>query len=373
MLISEQNKRFIIIAPLSAVSKRLRLFKLAKFVNSNFDIQLSHIGWERAKGEEVENQLNFNLKKKIILRGGGYGGKVKYWYFLWILKVFFKSLTLKKSDIVWALGFESAFPALLASKVIGFKVIFDDADRFSLLFNFPNIIMKLIEKLERFTSRNVYLHIIPGYERYDFKSSKFYLLKNTPSEIELIKAKELFQEKDWVKADLVVNVNGWLGFNRGLNVILEVSRKLIRKNIKFILAGRLACQEAEELSKAENVCYLGNVSNAEALSSYFASDFVFTYFEPSIKINTLAESNKWGDAIKTGIGVIVNTEIKTAGYLKDAGAAITYNYYDIESLTNELIRVSEDRSLLTRYKENSNKLSGKFGFYEEQLIELFNS
>ncbi|NQY07871.1 MAG: hypothetical protein HRT68_17160, partial [Flavobacteriaceae bacterium] len=184
-------KRINIIAPLSSLSERTRLYKLSIFLNKKLGYEeLTHIGWERIEGEREEKRLDFKINKKIILKGGGYGtSKVKPLYFLWLIKSFFYALKLNKKDIVWALGFESAFPAMMASKIIGFQVVFDDADRFSMIFNFPGPVNSLIRYLEKVTSRNVAYHVVPGKQRYDFSSKKFFELKNTPSQSQLEIAK----------------------------------------------------------------------------------------------------------------------------------------------------------------------------------------
>ena len=153
----ENKEKVIFLAPLSAISRRLRLYKISNHLHREFPkLQVTHVGWERIKGEEEEVGLPYSVNKKIILRGGGYGGSlVKYLYFIWMLRSFFYCLNFTKNDVVWALGFESAFPAFLASKVRKFKVVFDDADRFSLLFKFPKPISQIIQYFERLTSRNV--------------------------------------------------------------------------------------------------------------------------------------------------------------------------------------------------------------------------
>ena len=368
------TKAFSIVAPLSALSRRTRLYKLAIFLQKNGVTSLEHVGWERIEGERKEFAIDFDINKKIILSGGGYGGpKIKWMYFTWMMKLFFKSFSFKKDQTVWALGFESAFPLLLASKIKGFKLYFDDADRFSMLLNFPSIIKKILQVLERYTSRNVYMHLIPVRERYDFESDRFKILPNMPSETEIIKAKDIYKEKQWIKADIVININGWLGDGRGMKTILETSKLLNKKNIAFILAGKLDCVEAKELSKLRNVQYIGEVSNAEALSSYLASDFVFTYYDPSSIINTFAASNKWGDALKTGVGVIVNTEVSTANYLREANACLSFEYLNHEGLANKIIELLNDPAILKDVRKNINVLSDKFGYFEQELNELFNS
>lgn len=307
-------EKLYVVAPVSALSKRLRLYKLASYINETYpSCVIKHIGWERGKGESSENRLeHVNIEKDIILRGGGYGSRVvKPMYVLWILRVFIKALSIPKYSKVWALGFESAFPLLLVSKFKKFEIYFDDADRFSLLFEFSKPMKTIIQQFEVLTSRNVYKHLVPSLSRYDFTSHNLTVLRNIPSKKELSIAKKIYENKIWPTARVVIYINGWLGATRGLATALRLSEAFDKEELIIILAGRIGSDEAELLRKRSNVFYLGNVNNAEALAPYYASDFVFTYYDPSIEINQLAESNKWGDAKCTGCRVIINKEVKT--------------------------------------------------------------
>ncbi|UOU96709.1 hypothetical protein MUU74_09380 [Chryseobacterium daecheongense] len=363
------KRKYCIVAPLSALSIRTRLYKLANFLHYQKQCEISHVGWERVENESVEVNLDFSIKKRIILRGGGYGGsKIKLYYILWMLKVFLYSFKIKKSDIIWALGFESAFPLLLMSKLKGYKIIFDDADRFSMLFAFPRPIKKLLQYLEEFTSKNVYIHIVPGKERYDFYSPKIHELKNMPSRRVINKAKENYNDSDYIKNKLVINVNGWLGEGRGMHVILQIA-KVLKEDVSIILVGKIDCEAALELSKMENVQYLGEVSNDKALETYLASDFVFTYYDPQHEINKYAESNKWGDAIKLGVGIIVNEEVLTANYLNKANVTISVPYDDVLQLTDRLSDIVNNNKK-REYKSNIQSLSNKYGDFEEQLSKI---
>lgn len=362
---------FYIIAPLSLLSKRPRLYKLAKFVNNQLNRPLIHIGWQRLEEEEFEEGLDFEIKKKTILSGGGYGSKrLKVMYFIWAFRVFFHALRIKRGSVVWALGFESALPAILASKIRGFRVYFDDADRFSMLLNL-GVLGKIIEFLERLTSWSSFMHIVPGLERYDYHSKKFFVLKNMPSYSEILEAERIFKEWQWPKDQVVININGWLGKDRGMDVALELSKQLMQLPVKILLLGRLASKEAEMLSKQANVVYYGSVSNAEALASYLASDFVLTYYDPRVRINKMAESNKWGDAIKLGIGIIVNIEVETSDYLVKSGATISLPYHDITGLVMKLHDMVRNKDEVERIKCRSKKLGDHFGFFEDQLQKIF--
>lgn len=351
-----------VIAPVSALSKRLRLYKLVSYIHNQYpNCKIKHLGWERNLGESVEDRLStVKIEKKVLLKGGGYGGKkVKLMYLLWMARVFTHSFFIPKGTKVWALGFETAFPLLPMSKIKKFDIYFDDADRFSMVFRFPQPMKSLIQKLEEFTSRNVYKHIVPSLSRYDFESSKFFVLKNLPSEKELIHAKNIYADKIWPKSKLVIYVNGWLGKNRGMDVALKISKAFNVEDLIILLAGRIDCEEAKELSHQPNVKYLGELNNAEALAVYYASDYVLTYYNPNVEINRLAESNKWGDAKATGCGVIVNKEVSSfIGSAND----IVCPYLSTDLLITvlkELKRKDKESKLKTEFFEsNLKKLLG---------------
>ncbi len=364
---------FHVVAPLSALSRRTRLYKLARFVGTRYpEWSLHHVGWERLPGEADELHLDQPIEKTILLRGGGYGGrKSRVLYLAWMLRVFQQCLSIPRQDVVWALGFESAWPAILAGRLKGFKVVYDDADRFSLLFPFPSVVRRLIDRLEAYTSRRAHRHVIPCLERYDFRSPRFFVLRNMPSASEVRAGRSLYAKRLWPRDRLVVNVNGWLGAGRGMDASLVLARRFEGKGLSMIVSGKIDCADAQALVRMPNVHYLGEVSNRECLASYFASDLVFTYYRPDTIINRLAASNKWGDAIKTGAGVIVNEEVETARYLREAGAAIAVPYADHEALCREVAELLNDGTKLAARRDAAAILSKHHGYFEDQLSTLF--
>lgn len=355
-----------IIAPLPSISKRTRLQKITE-CGSHFS-RIDFFGWQRLNDEALDSN------SQIILKGGGYSSKkARLMYLFWILKVFFLALGFKKDNIVWALGFESAFPCVLASKIKGFKVVYDDADRFSSLFNFPDFIKKILIKLEVYTSFNSFRHIIPGVERYEFKSPKFFILKNTPTNEDIVKA-EKFELDQKVKDSLnpfplIIYINGWLGEGRGLRIIHKVAKEL--PEIGFLLAGRVDSKYAEQMLKFNNVIYLGELAQYKALAYYKLCHFVFTYYDPKVPINRLAEANKWGDALQYSTPVIVNSEVITAQYLRDANAAISTNYENIHDLIEQLKVVGNSSEKYQELVNSIKLLQKKFPTFDLQLKKLF--
>ncbi len=357
------KKRMVIIAPLPAIRKRTRLTKIARYFGER-GYSIAFWGWERLPGEAEPAQAG--ASDRILLRGGGYSASAaRARYPLWGLRVLQHALKLPADTVVWALGLETALPAVLAARVKGFKVIFDDADRFLLLRTFPRPLYKVVRALEVQASERSLMHIIPGEERYDYSSSKFFVLKNMPSKVEV---DGLPLPENWDSGgDLCVYVNGWLGDGRGMGPVLDAARRLEGEPIRFIAAGRVDCDAAREFVALPNVTYLGELPNRTALAWYQVADFVFTYYDPKVPINRYAEANKWGDAMVLGVPVLVNREVETARFLMAAGAAAAHAYEDTAGLAEFLRGVAHDRGRLAAMREAVQTLADRHGYFEDGL------
>ncbi|MCS0404234.1 glycosyltransferase [Vibrio diabolicus] len=337
-----------IVAPISSILARTRIFKLSQYLIGK-NKEFSFWGWERVIGESKE-EIKHDFDRQYLISGGGYGGRLTYlYYFYWVFKVFFKTL-FDKSDNYYCLGFESAFPVYMASKFRKLSYFYDDADRFSMIFGENARILRNIEQL---VSKNSTVHIVPNILRYpDFKCiDKIMEVKNFPSETQLCLA-ETVEPKEIVKQKYpyfnfdskIVYVNGWISNVRGIDILHEVAKSLIanNENINFIVAGKVDTDEGRRFIALDNVFYIGNLKNHEAISIYEICDYVFTYYRPDSKINLFAESNKWGDALVKKVKIIVNSEVITANDLIKDGFARGFSYYDVESLTEYLKGFNEE-------------------------------
>lgn len=338
------NKEFYFIAPLPAFRKRTRLAKMVPiFLERGYSVIL--LGWEREKQELKKLKWSDSRVKEVaILKGGGYvSRKARLMYPVWIINVFFRVLFLGRRKNLFCLGWETAFPALMASFFTGSKVIFDDADRFSMILGLPNAANRILEYLEQWASREAFVHLIPGWTRYEWRNSKMAVLRNSPNLSDFDEARAASLAKD----DAVFNVyiNGWVGHTRGapvflkaLNLICEVDDRIV-----FHIAGRVDSLEGRLLASHPRSVFYGEVSQAKALEIYAISDVVLTYYDPSVAINRHAESNKWGDCVFFGTPFVVNSEVATAEKFVAAGAAWALRYSDAAALASLLLSLSEDR------------------------------
>ncbi|MEM7519722.1 MAG: hypothetical protein AAF307_01690 [Pseudomonadota bacterium] len=342
------NAPIAMLAPLPALNKRTRLAKITKVLRARGH-RLRFFGWERAPGEL--DRMRFDdrgVEESTLMRGGGYASsRARLFYPLWMMLVFVRVLRLGRGQTVFALGWETAFPALLAAMVTRSQIIFDDADRFSMILKLPGPLHRGLVRLERWTSRRAALHIVPGYARYEWRHERMIVLRNSPLAQDLEDARAAPPTRP--DAALVLYANGWIGETRGAPVFLRALDHALATglDLRLVVAGRVDGQSAPKLLAHPLVHYVGEVSQREALGWYAVSDAVLTYYDPAVPINRNAESNKWGDAVFFGCPIIVNAEVKTASAFVDGGAAWAVPYHDHEGLValcERALRAAEMRA-----------------------------
>lgn len=333
------------IAPLGSPKVRTRLNKMLPIFNEH-GLKVRFWGWDRGGGEIQNTGTEKSLVAQThILKGGGYSTrKARFMYPLWMLVVFWQVLRLGKGQLLFCLGWETAFPARLAAALTGARVIFDDADRFSLILKLPPFASRLLQSLERWTSYNCALHIVPGFTRYEWKHENMFLLRNTPLRRDFELARQNVPNRPF--GELVLYANGWIGETRGATIFLDVLDRAEKAglSIHMVLAGRVEGPNADHLICHKLVTYVGQIPQNQALSWYLATDLLLTFYDPSVPINRKAESNKWGDAVYFDTPFVVNIEVTTAEDYLSRGAAFSVPYADSEKLFNlieELVRTPE--------------------------------
>ena len=361
------------LAPLSALRKRTRLAKMAQVMRRK-GVRITLLGWERTPGElDALRWEGEGVTERAILHGGGYvSNKARAMYPLWMIVVFWHVLRLGRGKILFCLGWETAFPAVIASMFTGSKVVFDDADRFSMVIRLPGPLHRLLTSLEEWTSRRSFLQIVPGWTRYEWRNDNMLALRNTPLREDFEAARAAAPPR--VDADLVIYVNGWINWDTGSPVFLKALDKLRETDLKVVMhvAGRVVSAPGKALVKHPSVVFHGELRQREALGFYPASDVVLTFYDPAVAINPHAESNKWGDCVYFGKPFVVNTEVRTAQHFADAGGAWQVPYRDVDALVERLKLLAREPQLLAEAGEKLHTLRDAFPPYDEQLDEILN-
>ena len=363
--------KIALLAPIPAITRRTRINKMVGVFLEN-DIEVDFFGWKRDHSELTDVPYDSKrVTENLILTGGGYASwKTRVMYPVWMTIVFFTVLRLGRKKTIFCLGWETAFPAKLASMFTRSTIIFDDADRFSLIFSLPGLLKRILQSLERWTSRTVALHIIPGWSRYDWKHDRMMVLRNAPTTTDFLEAAKLAPEKP--SKDLVVYANGWIGQTRGAPIFLAALNKIAEKklNLSLLIAGRLDCPDGIALSKHPLVTYYGEVSQKKALSLYPISDIVLTFYDPKVPINRKAESNKWGDCVFFKKPFIVNSEVETAQNFTEKRAAFSTKYDDISQLVNLLESLLLDKALLYEAEKLILKFKDDYPVFENGMLRV---
>lgn len=335
----------IVVAPAKGPEERVRLRKLVQLLQS-LGHPVEFWGWERG-GEQTEPHPDLTLR--ILHRGGGYGGKAMLIHYpRWMAKLWWNFLFKTNGRPLYCLSFDTAVSAAFAFRR---RFLFDEADNFSMLSNWPGWMRKLFELCENIAAKRAKIHLLPSKFRTKQVRANDRFLPNMPTRDAVEQAKQMAAERGYAPGPvLTVLVTGRLVKDRGVGEILAAYRKLGPETVHLLIAGRTFAEEAEELVKEPGVEYLGVVTNEEALALNYRAHLTLTYYDPAIEINRVAEPNKWGDCIVTNTPFIVNSEVVTAKEYIDAGACFAVPYNNVDALAALLRRLADNRQELAEVK-----------------------
>lgn len=368
-------KKVTIIAPLPAPRRRQRLSKMIpQYIDAGITVRFC--GWDRIRGEAAQwKWSSAQIDESIILTGGGHNTRLaRAMYPLWSLRVFIFVLFSSRRQTFHCLGWETAFPATLASLYGRHRIIFDDSDRFSMILGLRGPLRSIVMALENWTAKRAVLHIIPSRSRYPKQFVSDFVLPNTPTSKDLKLAAVKSFEKP---AKFVVYANGWLPETRGAMVISEAFDRFAKEksDVALVIAGFVPDQIFKTVTGTEHSIYMGELQQAEALALYKISDVLLTFYDPDVEINRYAEPNKWCDAICFGVPFIVNSEVYTARPFIDSGVAFTLPYGDPNALADLLSDLYENpkrlQDAVQRFSTLPDIISGFDARFQEAIEKVF--
>jgi hypothetical protein len=365
----------VVIAPLGEPDRRVRLAKTIGLMSGAWGQDVRYWGWRRTEDEKLGAALPGVVETRALLSGGGYrSSRARLYYIGWIIKVFF-ALLWHAPRRVHCLGLETALPAWAASRIRRrIRYVFDDADRLVLLWPLPRLVERLLVFLERRTSRAAVAHIVPTFERYDYRTDKMVEIANLPDERQVDEARQRAGAKP--DSRLHVYVNGWIDVTRGLGLLdaaAEMLDKARNESVVFNVAVSRLTSEASRFMARSNVNDLGTLTHIDSLAQYPANDVVVTFYDPAIRINRYALPNKWGDAIAMGTPIVLNGEIVTARPLIEAGAALPVAFDRPDELAALLTELAADRLKLAAAKLAIEQAAEKYEFFNEAIEPVLTS
>lgn len=334
----------VIVCRIESVDHRARVSKLLKvLLSQGAEVVL----WKlRSSSTELPPVPEIPITHA---RRGALGKVVEY--LIWMVNLYLYARQAPSADCYWCVGLDSAIPIAVARVAHRQRMVFDHADNLSKSYFLPPVAKRLIEQLERWVAREAQIHLVPSEVRWPAPDRNRRVVPNLPSRLTVQEAVRIAEERGYQRPRLLtVYVNGWLTATRGLAVLSDAMVILQRRGtpLRVLVAGGIGGPEANGLIEDVRTEYFGTVSNAEALALYFRASIVFTYYDPRIEINRLAEPNKWGDCIATHTPFICNEEIATARNYTIQGCCVSLPYNDSAGLARVLEELAVSPSSLDK-------------------------
>lgn len=352
---AEAPWQLTVVTPASDVRTYPRMNKLLE-VAAELGLGVDHWYWRR-DADDDESDARIAARRRL-LDGGGYANRrlaLRYPAFMW--RAFRQILGDDEGRRFYCLGFAAALPAAVATLFAARTYLFDNNDNVSLSYRGPASLRALLGAAERFVARRAAVHLVPSPSRWDRPDPNLRVVPNVPTRDVLERARGIAEREGYrAGGTFTLYVNGLLTDARGARQLLDVLRGWDDSlPLRVLVGGRLMSDAAEALAGLDRVEYLGQLDNETALARYACAHAVFTYYDPVVEINRLAEPNKWGDCVAMGVPFIVNREVETAYPFVDAGACFTAPYRDtgalralLEGLIADGRRIAAAREALAR-------------------------
>jgi len=146
---------------------------------------------------------------------------------------------------------------------------------------------------------------------------------------------------------------------RGLRTLTQAIQSCQPGIVRLLIAGKVGCEDAKNLIALPCAEYLGELTAEESLATYYRAHLAFTFYDPQIEINRIAEPNKWGDCVATGTPFITNTEVQTAEPYLQNKQCLAIAYSDHEGLARILSNLSSHPEQWQALKQSIERVQGK--------------
>ena len=326
------------------------------------------LGWDRERAYPKEESRD-GITYETIIKGGGFASRrLAIWLPLWgILSLI--ALIIRKPRLLMAIDFEAGLPSAIASRLTRLPFIYNVRDNFSLRRNWPAPLSRVIDRIDLWIMRGSAAVIFPDECRVPSRlhHNRVLIVRNCAPDI----AQAMKSTSPPRKSGLILYAMGYLRSSRGINLLMETVSTL--DDVWILAAG--TCPEPllrTALSNHEKVDFRGPVPMEEALELCNSADIVFTFYDPSTRINQLAVSNKWSDAMMMNRPILVNSEVIKSSWLVEKGVALSCNY-NAPDLRRTLVRAREDKGLLQEMGKTGRLLYDggyRWDVMEKRIISL---
>ena len=238
-------------------------------------------------------------------------------------------------DVVHAIDFDTAWPARLAARLAGAKLVYDIFDFYSEMItaDLPPALRRFLACAERRTIAAADLVILPDLRRrVQFGGVE------PRKVIEIMNVPEDRPGKAEPSERFVVFYGGMIAKDRGLTQLVTACEAV---GARLIVAGH-GPDESELLPDIETSpasLYLGTVPYADVLRQTASCHVVAALYDPTVPNNRLAAPNKVFEAMMLRKPVLVSDGIAIAELVRQVGCGLVVPYGNLDALKAALERL----------------------------------
>lgn len=275
----------------------------------------------------------FMLQAKF---GNGFKNIIRLIAFnIWL---FIKLTSQRRSyESIYVCDLDVAIPAIAIKFILNKKIIYDIFDFYSHTHSMPNLIRRLVEKIEYSVCQYSDNVIVCTDKRCNTLLKKSgvnsIIIYNTPN----YDAKSIKQNCENSNKKFCIVYVGTLPATSRL--LFEITEKIkFNQEIELHVAGTgpLASYFEDSAKSHKNISFYGQITNDEAMVLQSHADILFATYDPSLEINRNSAPNKVYEAMALGKPIIVcrNTDADSVITENACGLSIEYNAEDFMLAVN---------------------------------------
>lgn len=342
-----------------------RVPKLLEFYGGR-GCQVTFFGCERGT-LAGQGSDSYGATVEYLLRGE-YKGKLNLVKMLppWVFNVARAILRLRPS-LVHVLELDSAIGVWLAALKSGVPYIYDVMDNYDLRYPFPWPVKKAIQAMDSLVIGRSSTTIVPDIIRvvgpFARWKEKMLILPNCPPDV-LANGASIQRRKRFTLLAL-----GYLSDRRGVSLLLDAVDGL--DDVSVIMAGKFDNPKVEERARSmPNIELTGWIPYEKAVLLGCEGHLMYSFYDPGIEGNVLANSQKWFDAMMCGIPVLVNSEVTNAPWIEKAGFGLLCPYGDASRLRLSILRAKSDLSALDAMGRRGRKVFERDFDWSKRQLDL---
>lgn len=295
--------------------------------------------------------------------------------FIWWAYEFYFLLT-RDHDIYHACCFDTLIPAIFA-KILkkNIIIVYDIFDFYAETFpiSSPKKIVNFVSAFERFCIRFTDAVIIVDESRFiqikGAKIKKLIVIMNCPVNTN-------YAAFDFRNEPFVVFYGGTLLKTNGIFKLIDSVKHMSEVNLVLAGTGPDERMIRDLVQNTVNTSFLGWVNYNEYIRQMLKSSVVFSFYDPIIPNNRLANSTKVFEAMMCAKPVIVNKETSMASIVANSNCGIVVPYNDDQALVNAISYLQKNPDICKKMGDNGRKAfenEYNWSIMEKKLIGLYNS